>query len=125
MIVEQWDPRRERIVKLVNRSEKSNYDHDVFPPGIGVKIKNLFKRVGIPYKGTFYRAISEGHGITRILLQKHLDEAKNAFNDAKTHLNKLPLPIMATRRILNWSQGTAGQKINRSGSFIGHLERGG
>ncbi len=125
MIAEQWDPRREKISMLVNRSAKSNYDHDVFPPGIGVKIKKLFKRVGIPYKGTFYRAINEDHGITRTLLQKHLDEAKNAFNEAKTHLKNLPLPIKATRRILHWSLETAGRKINKSGSFIGHLERGG
>ena len=125
LIVEKWDPRKSRISKLVTRSQKSNYHHDVFPASIGIQIKKLYQKLGIPYQGTFYRAIQENRGITRTLLLRHLEEARMAYQHAKTAIEKIPTSIRTARVILRWSQQTAANKISRTRSFINYMERGG
>ncbi len=125
LIVEEWDPRKSRILRLVNRSMNSNYNHDVFPPAFGIQIKRLYQKLGIPYRGTFYRAIQENHGITRTLLLKHLEEARIAYQQAETAIEEMPATIRDARFILRWSQHTAANRISRTRSIIDYLERGG
>ncbi|MFX1582791.1 MAG: LAGLIDADG family homing endonuclease, partial [Promethearchaeota archaeon] len=124
-IIEEWDPRRKRIKRIIERSRKSNYNHDVFPLEYGVQVKELLQRVGVTYKGTFYRAIKENHGITRTLLLKHIEEIKTALQKARLMANTPIHSIRDARGILRWSQETAAKKITRSRSFIDYIERGG
>ncbi|MFW9830783.1 MAG: LAGLIDADG family homing endonuclease, partial [Candidatus Thorarchaeota archaeon] len=125
LIVQPWDPRRQRIVELVTRSRNSNYNHDVYPSAFGNQIKCLMQRLGVPYKGTFHNATQMGHGITRTLLFKHLNEVRKAYHDAKIKVNEPVLSIRNARKILEWSQETAGKKLGRTRSFVDYIERGG
>jgi DNA replicative helicase MCM subunit Mcm2 (Cdc46/Mcm family) len=124
-IVEIWDPRRKRIKRLIKRSKKSNYNHDVFPPEYGIQIKKLLQRTGVPYKGTFHRAIKESHGITRLLLIKYLNKIRTALQRARHKANTQIHSIRSAREILRWSQETTAEKISRSRSFVDYMERGG
>jgi replicative DNA helicase Mcm len=124
-IVELWDPRRKRIKKLVERSRNSNYNHDVFPPEYGIQVKELLQRIGVPYRGTFYRAINDNQGITRILLIKHLNEIRVALQQAKKTAKSSIKSIRNARRIIRWSQEKAAEKISRTRSFVNYMERGG
>jgi intein/homing endonuclease len=124
-IVESWDPRNNRIRRLVERSRKSNYNHDVFPPEFGNQIKVLLQRVGIPYKGTFYKAIKNRQGITRILLNKYISQIREAIQQARKRVSAPITSIRDARTILRWSQETSAKKLVCSRSFIDYLERGG
>jgi replicative DNA helicase Mcm len=125
IIIESWDERQKGITRIINRSKSSNYNHDSLPPSIAMKIKKLYKKVGLPYRGTFYRAMHEKFGITRTLLKKHLHKVKKAHYEAVRHINETPSSIREIRSILGWSQETAGRKIRKTRSFMNYLERGG
>ncbi len=125
LIITPWDSRRERIAKLVIRSTNSNYSHDVFPPAYGEKIIAIVQRLGIPYRGCFYRNIKDQHGITRVVLRSHLTKAKKTLSKAKMRLSKKQSSLRDLRRILRWSQQTVATRLDKTRSFIDYLERGG
>ncbi len=124
-IVVPWDSRREKISKLVNRSTKSNYSHDVFPPALGERIRVIFQRLGIPYTGTFHRHIKENHGITRTVLRDHLRKGRQKLFQVRTELAQNSSSVRKLRQILRWSQQSVADRIGKTRSFIDYLERGG
>jgi replicative DNA helicase Mcm len=124
-IVESWDPRRDRVAELARRSKKTNRNHDVFPPGIGARLKGLYREVGRCYRGTFRWAIANGQGITRLLLKSCLAEIKDALSKAEGMLDASPKTIRDARQILNWSQDTTAKRVGSTRSFVDYSERNG
>ncbi|WXG43167.1 MAG: LAGLIDADG family homing endonuclease [Promethearchaeati archaeon SRVP18_Atabeyarchaeia-1] len=124
-IIEPWDARKERIARLVARSEASNYDHDVFPPGVGDRVKKLYQELSRPYRGVLSTAAKKGHGITRTLLESCLGEVREAYLKTKESLDPAPEDVRSARNILRWSQVTAARKIGVTEFRIYHAEHEG
>ncbi len=124
-IVEDWDPRIEKIKEIVIRSDRCNYNHDAYPPYFAAVLKSIYQHLGMRHNGGFYRCIHEGFGITRNVLKRHLKLIKAELAESQVSFHNSPQTLKSIRQVLHWSQTTAAKKIGRKRSLINYAERGG
>ncbi len=124
-LIEDWDPRIEKIKRIVVRSDRSNYNHDAYPPYFGAVLKSLYQQMGMRYHGEFYRCLHEGFGITRDVLKSHLKILKEELAKSQVDFDNSPQTPKSLRQIVHWSQATAAEKISKKRSVMSYAEHGG
>ncbi len=121
LVVQEWDPRARTIDRFVN-SSVSNHCYDSFPSYIVQELKQLYKRVGLPYRRYSHRGMSEGSELTRTSLKNHLENIRRAHSKASRIDLEQIKSVRALRAVLGWSQATTAKMIGHPRSLIAQLE---
>jgi replicative DNA helicase Mcm len=113
-----------KLSGLVERSLKDNYNHDVLPPGVAIRIIECLKKLGIAYDGVFHQHLTGNYGITRHLVLTHLKKMRTRVQAIKRNYHR-PSNIRSLRKVINYSQEKIAQLIHTSRNRIDYIERGG
>ncbi|MEM5855619.1 MAG: LAGLIDADG family homing endonuclease [Candidatus Aenigmatarchaeota archaeon] len=113
-----------KIEKLIKTSKRKLRKHDVLPASVGLKIRNLMKKVGLVYSGYFNQHLRFNFGITREVFDKYLKQIREKIEESKKAVEEIQ-DFKELRRKLNYSQEYVANLLKIERSKINYIERGG
>lgn len=115
---------REKLKKLIERSEKINRKYDVLPPYVGTMIIKCLKKLGMPYNGYLNEHINGNYGIPKEVVNKYLNIIESRIKEIEKNIRNIN-DLRKLRQTIGYSQAKAEKLINVTRSTIGYMERGG
>jgi DNA replicative helicase MCM subunit Mcm2 (Cdc46/Mcm family) len=123
-VVEEFDPRYEKIKAFVERSANHKRSHDMFPTELVEDLVNLRERLGLPYDGRYWEHEKYGYGITRESLVADLATLDHRLGEV-TQAVAGPRSPREVRELAGWSQEYLAGLSGLTRRVIDYLERGG
>ncbi len=123
-IIDQHDPRHEKIQAILHKSMRGLRHHDVLPTYFAKKIICLLKELGISYDGYFYKHLKCNHGITIDTIKKYIQILEKRVYEIEK-LSSQIRDFKNLRLFLGWSQHHVAEKLKTKRGVVDYVERNG
>jgi len=125
LIVDEHDPRRDKIFRLLKRGLGNSRHHDVLPTDVARAVIGLRSSLGQLYDGRYWRNLREGSGITKDSFAREASILEERALALERVIENHALTVRDLRTHCGWSQAEIASMVGVPRGNVDYLERGG